>query len=84
MKVRRHQRYLEQGLVAVMAIVSIVLVLIQYNWTGRISRSEAERLRANLREQLRQINRSWTDELTESWRTMRSSAEEIARSARDA
>jgi signal transduction histidine kinase len=84
MKVRRHQRYLEQGLVAVMAIVSIVLVLIQYNWTGRISRSEAERLRANVREQLRQINRSWTAELTESWRTMRPSAEEIALSARDA
>jgi len=29
--------------------VSAVLAIIQYNWTGRLSRSEAERLRVNLR-----------------------------------
>jgi signal transduction histidine kinase len=84
MRHRERQTYLEWVMVALMAAVSAVLVIIQYNWTGRLSRSESEHSRINVREQLRQINRAWNADLTETWQEMRPSAEEVAKSGRNA
>jgi len=68
-----------------MVVVSAVLAIIQIHWTGRLSRSEAERLRVNLRgSKLRQVNRVWTAELTEAWRAIRPSADEVAKTGRNA
>jgi len=58
--------------------------MIQYHWTGRLSRSEAEHSRINVREQLRQINRAWNAELMAMWQEMLPSAEEVAKSGRNA
>lgn len=84
MRHRTRQIYFEWVLVALMAAVSVILVIIQYNWTGRLSRSEAEHSRINMREQLRQINRAWNAELTEITQEMRPSAEEAAKAGRNA
>ena len=84
MRHRKRQTYLEWVLVALMAAVSAVLVIIQYHWTGRLSRSEAEHSRSNVREQLRQVNRTWNAELMEIWQETRPSAEEVAESGRNA
>jgi signal transduction histidine kinase len=80
----KRQSYVEWLALALMVMVSAVLATIQYNWTGRLSRAESERLRLNVREQLRQINRAWTAELMESWRALRPSAGETARVGRQA
>jgi signal transduction histidine kinase len=81
---RKRNRYPGWLLLALMAAVSSVLAVIQYNWTGRLGRAESERMRVGVREQLRQINRAWTAELTDAWRALRPSPEDMAHNRREA
>jgi len=53
-----------------MALLCSGLAVIQYRWTGELSQTEASRLRANLREQLRQISRAFNAELNENCRAL--------------
>jgi signal transduction histidine kinase len=81
---RKPQTRMTWVLFSVMVGVSGVLALLQYNWTDRLRRSEAEQLRVNLRVQLRQMNRAWTAELNEAWREMRPSGKQLAENGRQA
>jgi len=66
MRGRLSQTIIEWGFIALLAGVCVVLSLLQYHWTGEVSRAEAERLRAGLDEQVRLFCNAFDSTLTES------------------
>jgi signal transduction histidine kinase len=66
MRGRLIQTCVEWGFIALLTGVCVVLSLLQYHWTGEVSRAEAERLRAGLDEQVPQFCRAFDSALTES------------------
>ena len=69
---RRHlnQTVIEWGFIALLAGVCLLLSLLQYHWTGEVSRAEAERLRAGLDEQAREFCNAFDSTLTESCKAL--------------
>ena len=55
MRHRLHGRSLESGFLLLLAVLCLVLLVIQYRWTGEISRAESLRLRASLGEALKRL-----------------------------
>lgn len=68
----------------VLAMLSLVLLVIQYRWTGELSRAEGDRLRAGLEQGLQAVARSIDSELQESCLQLLPAADEIERKGRDA
>jgi signal transduction histidine kinase len=66
MRRRLNQTGIEWGFIVLLAGVCVVLSLLQYHWTGEVSRAEAERFRAGLDEQVRQFCNAFDSTLTES------------------
>lgn len=66
-----------------MVAACAVLSLLQYRWTGEVSRAEGDRLRANLQTQLRQVSRAFDSELNESIYELVPTAREIDEKGRD-
>ncbi len=66
MRGRLNQTFIEWGFIALLAGVCLVLSLLQYHWTGEVSRAEAERLRTGLDEQVQQFCNAFDSALTES------------------
>jgi signal transduction histidine kinase len=52
--------------VGLLAILCVVLVLIQNQWTGEVSRAEQERLRSGLQNSLNRLSRDFNNEITNS------------------
>jgi signal transduction histidine kinase len=57
------QQLVEWGIIALMAILCGILTLLQYHWTGEISRAEAERLQARTQSSAESLCRSFDQEL---------------------
>jgi signal transduction histidine kinase len=66
MRKRLNQTWVEWVFIALLAGVCLVLSLLQYHWTGAVSRAEAERLHAGLGEQAQQFCNAFDSALTES------------------
>jgi signal transduction histidine kinase len=66
MRRRLNQTFIEWGFITLLAAVCLVLSYLQYDWTGQVSRSEGERLRSGLDEQVRQLCNAFDSTLTES------------------
>ncbi len=66
MRKRLNQTWVEWVFIALLAGVCLVLSLLQYHWTGAVSRAETGRLRAGLGEQVRQFCNAFDASLTES------------------
>lgn len=77
------QSWIEWGFLAFMVAACAVLSLLQYRWTGEVSRAEGDRLRANLQTQLRQVSRAFDSELNESIYELVPTAREIDEKGRD-
>jgi signal transduction histidine kinase len=60
----RRQTLLSWLFVGALAILSLVLVVLQYHWTGDISRAERDRLHSTLEASLRRLSQEFNVELT--------------------
>lgn len=58
--------FIEWALVALLVALSAVLTVLQYRWTGEISRAEAARLRTSLTDQAQGLARAFDAELGEA------------------
>ena len=74
---RTGQARIEWALLGVIAVVCAVLSLLQYRWTGELSRAELVLLRAGLNEQVRRLVQAFNEELRDSWTTLLPEAKEI-------
>lgn len=66
MRARLKQTHVEWGFVVLLAGFCAVLSVLQYRWTGELSRAEAERLRAGINEQAQEFCRAFDSTLTRS------------------
>src|ERR1035438_1635112 len=66
MRLRLKQSYTEWGFVGLLAGFCAVLSVLQYHWTGQISRAEAEHLRTGINEQAQLFALAFDSELTKS------------------
>ncbi|HEX5398906.1 MAG TPA: HAMP domain-containing sensor histidine kinase [Verrucomicrobiae bacterium] len=66
MRVRLKQTHVEWGFVVLLAGFCAVLSVLQYHWTGELSRAEAERMRAGINEQAQEFCRAFDSTLTRS------------------
>ncbi|HTV62755.1 MAG TPA: HAMP domain-containing sensor histidine kinase, partial [Verrucomicrobiae bacterium] len=66
MRGRLNQAGIEWAFIAVLACVCLGLSVLQYHWTGEVSRAEADRLRATLDGQVQQFCNAFDSTLTES------------------
>ena len=60
------QNRLEWAMVGLIAAVCAALSILQYRWTGEVSRAERARLSSGLNEQMGRLARAFDDELRES------------------
>ncbi len=68
---------MEWTLLGIIAAVCAVLSLLQYRWTGELSRAEPALLRAGLNEQVRRLAQDFQEEIRESTTTLLPDAQEI-------
>ena len=66
MRLRLKQSHIEWGFVGLLAGFCAVLSVLQYHWTGQISRAEAEHLRAGINEQAQLFGLAFDSELARS------------------
>ncbi|MDQ6758769.1 MAG: hypothetical protein M3Z32_02745, partial [Acidobacteriota bacterium] len=67
---RIRQNRLEWALVGLIALACAGLSILQYRWTGEVSRAERDRLRSGLNEQAGRLAQAFDDELRESCRAV--------------
>lgn len=60
------QGWIEWAFVSVLLALCLVLTLLQYRWTGEMSRAETERLRLGMTEQAQALTQAFDTELTEA------------------
>ena len=66
MRARLKPAHVEWGLVVLLAGFCAVLSVLQYRWTGELSRAEAERMRSGINEQAQEFCRAFDSTLTRS------------------
>ena len=66
------------GVIILMVALCLTLTVLQYQWTGQISRAETARLRANLTEGFQAVCLAFDSALTQSCRDLRPGPGEIA------
>ena len=64
------QKRLELALLSLIAVVCMGLAILQYRWTGEVSRAERARLSAGLTEQVGRLTRAFDDELRQNCRAI--------------
>jgi len=70
MNARSRQPFIEWGLVLFLLVVCGMLTVLQYHWTGQVSRAEVTRLREALSEQAQTLVRHFDSEFVESCRAL--------------
>ncbi len=63
---RSGQNWIEWGFVVFLLVLCVILTVLQYRWTGEVSRAEAARLRAGLTEQAHSLANEFDAELAQS------------------
>ena len=71
------QNRLELALLGLVAVVCTGLSVLQYRWTGEVSRAERTRLGSGLNEQVLRLARAFDDEISESCKALMPDATEI-------
>jgi signal transduction histidine kinase len=66
LRARLSQPWGEWGFVALLAGFCLILSVLQYRWTGELSRAEAQRLRAGINEQAQQFCRTFDATLSDT------------------
>jgi signal transduction histidine kinase len=84
MNVRSQQPFIEWGLVMFLFVLCGMLTLLQYHWTGEVSRAEVTRLRGALSEQAQSLVREFDSELAESCRALLPGLSELDTRGREA
>lgn len=77
-------RIREGVFLGLLALLCLVLLVIQYRWTGELSRAEGVRLRASLSEGLQALGRAFDTELRESCMELLPAADDIDGKGREA
>jgi signal transduction histidine kinase len=65
-RARLNQTHAEWGFIVLIAVLCTVLSLLQYRWTGQVSRAEAEHLRVGISEEAQQFCHVFDSVLTEN------------------
>lgn len=73
---------MEWGAVGLLLVLCVLLVTLQYRWTGELARAEAETLRGNLEAKAQGLAREFDAELTASCEELRPRDDEMARVGR--
>ena len=74
---RLGQNRLEWALLGLIGIVCAGLSVLQYRWTGEVSRAERDRLRAAVDDRVSRLARAFNEEIRENCRVLLPNAEEI-------
>ena len=78
---KRHgQTRIEWALLVLIGIVCAILSVLQYRWTGELTKAEPALLRAGLTEQLRRLGQAYNDELRENCRMLLPDSRELIES----
>ncbi|HUC84673.1 MAG TPA: HAMP domain-containing sensor histidine kinase [Candidatus Acidoferrales bacterium] len=83
LRARLDQTSVEWGFVVLLAGFCVVLSVLQYRWTGEVSRAETEHLRVLINEQAQQFCRAFDSELSESCQTLLPRDEDLNDDNRD-
>ncbi len=73
----RRRGWLSVSLVALLGVLGLVMAVLQYRWTGELSRAEEQRLRFALDQSLDRLRDDLNRELAETLRTLQPSAAEF-------
>ena len=84
MNARSQQPFIEWGLVLFLLVLCGILTVLQYHWTGEVSRAEVTRLRDALSEQAQSLVRDFDSELAESCRALLPGLSELNTQGREA
>lgn len=74
------QTRIEWALLALIAVVCAILSVLQYRWTGELSKAEPALLRAGLTEQLRRLAQVYNEEIRENCTTLLPNARDVLES----
>lgn len=74
---------LSGGLIALLAILGLVLAVLQYRWTGELSRAEQARLNAVLQQSLQRLTNDLEADLGSAFAMLQPTAEEVAALGRE-
>ena len=83
MRARLQQTYVEWGFIALLAGFCAVLSLLQYHWTGEVSRAEAEHLRSEISGQAQNFGRAFDSTLSDSCAALTPNGQELNDSNRE-
>jgi signal transduction histidine kinase len=83
MRERLQQTYVEWGFIALLAGFCAVLSLLQYHWTGEVSRAEAERLRTEITGQAQHFGQAFDSTLSDSCAALTPNGQELNDSNRE-
>jgi signal transduction histidine kinase len=83
MRERLQQTYVEWGFIALLAGFCAVLSLLQYHWTGEVSRAEAEHLRAEISGQAQHFGQAFDSVLSDSCAALTPNGQELNDSNRE-
>ncbi len=81
---RLQQPFIEWGLVIFLLALCGILTVLQYHWTGEVSRAEVTRLRGALSEQAQSLVRDFDSELAASCRALLPGLSEVNTQGREA
>jgi signal transduction histidine kinase len=81
---RLQQPFVEWGLVIFLLVLCGILTVLQYHWTGEVSRAEVTRLRGALSEQAQSLVRDFDSELAQSCRALLPGLSELNTQGREA
>ena len=84
MNARSQHPVIEWGLVIFLLVLCGILTVLQYHWTGEVSRAEVKRLRSALSEQAQSLVRDFDSELAESCRALLPDGAELTTQGREA
>ena len=84
MNARSQQPFIEWGLVILLLVLCGILTVLQYHWTGQVSRAEMTRRRGALSEQAQSLARDFDSELVEIGRALLPGLAELNTQGREA
>ena len=77
MRASLKQTYMEWGFITLLAAFCVVLSVLQYHWTGEVSRAEAEHLRTEINEQAQHFGQAFDSALSDGCAALTPNGEEL-------